>query len=184
MGLLASLAVFAKKLWFLIFVPFMYPWIKIKEYWGRRKAEIKATNNIVDQMRRQIQEAFDENQELVTMRIGTYFTTGYLFCFITVGFSHQGMDGERSFEEYWKKILNDVLPNKLVEIFNGNLDGLEGAKRAGDEHPVKLFETGGEAGIYDSMALDVMSEREATNLKRYLVDDELVYVPISGIQEE
>ena len=48
---------------------------------------------------------------------------------MTMGFfTITGVSGERAVNKYIRQILDGVLPNKLYEIFNGQLAALEVAK--------------------------------------------------------
>lgn len=127
---------------------------------------------------RQIFDALATNEPEAGMRVSSFFTTGYLYGFIRLGFTHQGYDGEELADKYFRRICNGVLPGRLYDIVQKHFAALDLAKELGRDGEITLFETGIEAGAYDAGAFDVVSPVGARNLFKFLINEDLDYNPL------
>ena len=153
-------------------------------FFKRRRKEREACSKIGVELHRQIKEAFEENEEQTAQRLHTSFIAGYFYYFVTMGFfTITGASGERAANKYIRQILDGVLPNKLYEIFNGQLAALEVAKSIEDQNrkirgtqtspsDVKqLFETGAKFGMSDGTYLSSSYSSGPNSLKQYLIGE-------------
>ncbi len=159
---------------------------------NRRKAELDARTKIGVALHHQIKEAFDQNELETSTRLLRFFTAGYVYGFVRMGFfTLTGVSGERAADKHIRRICDGVLPNKLwdnqvrmltaLEIAKGMDDQEKNKLRGSDLTPaeaLKLFEDGVNIGLHDATFSETFSRNLAFNLKRYLVgelDIELFY---------
>lgn len=141
----------------------------------QRKVEKDAANKIGVEIHRQIMSAFQIDETTTGDRIPTFFTIGYIFGFIRIGFTTLGLDGEQATNKWTRHICDGVLPGRLYEIFERLLAAMELAKSLNKEDEIKQFEVGVEVGIFDASALGYFSDTTANNLTKYLVGEEVEY---------
>ena len=143
-----------------------------------RKAEKDAADKIGVEIHRQIMSAFQRNEAITGTRIPSFFTVGYLYGFVRIGFTTLGINGEQAADKWMKHICDGVLPGRLWESFGRLLAALELAKSLNKEDEIKLFEVGIEAGAFDAGAFNPFSNTKASNLAKYLVGDDIEYSPL------
>lgn len=151
---------------------------------NRRKAELDARTKIGVELHRQVKEAFAQNELETSARLSTFFTAGYVYGFVRIGFfTLTGVSGERATDKHIRRICDGVLPNKLWENLDRKLGALEIAKGMDDQHKklpgsdltpaeaIKLFEEGTKIGFHDAAFSETFRGNWAYNLKRYLVGE-------------
>ena len=153
-------------------------------FFKRRKAELDARTKIGVELHRQIKEAFDKNELETSTRLMTFFTAGYVYGFVRIGFfTLTGVSGEQATDKHIRRICDGVLPNKLWENLDRKLAALEIAKGMDDQHKklrdsdltpaeaIKSFEDGTKIGVHDASFSETFRGNWAHNLKRYLVGE-------------
>lgn len=147
----------------------------------RRKAERDARDKIGIELHRQIKEAFEQNEQETSVRLSTFFTAGYTYGFVRIGFAHiTGVSGECATDKHIRHICDGVMPNKLYEILDQKLKELEIARRTDGKIPgskvsrseaIKLFEIGAEMGMSDTECFNYFFGSKANNLTKFLVGE-------------
>lgn len=149
----------------------------------RRRAELDARTKIGIELHRQIKEAFDQNEMETSSHLLTFFTAGYLYGFVRIGFfTLTGVSGEEPTDKHMRRICDGVLPNKLWDDLVRKLEALNLAVGMDDEQKnirrgsgltpaegIKLFEDGTKIGCHD--ASFTFRGTRAHNLKRYLTGE-------------
>ena len=149
----------------------------------RRRAELDARTTIGIELHRQLKEAFDQNEMETSSHLLTFFTAGYLYGFVRLGFfTLTGVSGEEATDKHMRRICDGVLPNKLWDDLNRKLEALNIAVGMDDQQKtirrgsgltpaesIKLFEDGTKIGGHD--ASYTFRGTRAQNLKRYLVGE-------------
>jgi len=94
-------------------------------FFKRRKAELDTRTKIGVELHRQIKEAFDQNEMETSARLMTFFTAGYVYGFVRIGFfTLTGVRGEQATDKHIRRICDGVLPNKLWENLDRKLSAL------------------------------------------------------------
>ena len=150
----------------------------------RRRAELDARKKIGIALHRQIKDAFEQDEEETARRLMTFFTAGYVYGFVRIGFSTLiSVSGERATDRHIRHICNGVLPGKLWENLNRKLAALEIARNMDDQHKklrssdltpaegIKLFEAGFELGFRDASYSETFQRSFAFNLRKFLVGE-------------
>ena len=145
---------------------------------GRSKEEKNAANRIGVKLHRQILEALQKDEQEASKKLSSPFSVGYLYGFIRLGFTHQGMEGERLADKYLKHICNGILPGKLYDIFQRQFAAIELAKDLGKNDEIEQFGIGVEAGAYDAEVFNIFITNETQNLTKYLTNEEIEYKPL------
>lgn len=153
-------------------------------FFKRRRAELDARTKIGVELHRQIKEAFDQNEQETSTRLMTFFTAGYVYGFVRIGFfTLTGVSGEQATDKHIRRICDGVLPNKLWENLDRKLAALEIAKGMDEPHKklrdsdlmpaeaIKSFEDGTKIGVHDASFSETFRGNWAHNLKRYLVGE-------------
>ena len=153
-------------------------------FFKRRRIEREACTKIGLELHRQIKEAFEVNEQQTAQRLHTSFIAGYFYYFVRMGFfTITGIPGERAADKYLRQIFDGVLPNKLYEIFNGQLAALEVASSMEDQNrkirgtqispsdAKQLFEAGAKFGMSDGTCLSSIYSSGPNSLKQYLIGE-------------
>jgi hypothetical protein len=154
-------------------------------YLKRRRAELAARTKIGIELKRQIKEAFDQNELETSTRLMTFFTAGYIYGFVRIGFfTLTGVSGEEATDKHIRRICDGVLPGKLWDDLARKLEALELARGMDDQQKtirrgssltpaegIKLFEDGTKIGLHDASYSETFRGNWAHNLKRYLVGE-------------
>jgi hypothetical protein len=153
-----------------------------------RKAISEARAKIGVELHRQIKEALIQDERTATEKLSTVFIVGYIYWFVSGGFSCQGIDGGAVVDKQLRLVCDGVMPNKLYDIFQRQMAALEIAKGMKDQDALirganispaqiaKLFETGTEVGVFDAMSLSA----KPNNLRNYLLGQRLQYQPLQS----
>lgn len=157
-------------------------------FFERRKAIKDARARIGVELHRQLKAAISQDERLTEKNLSSAFTVGYIYWFVRMGFSLQGIDGGEVVDEQLKLVCDGVMPSgKLHEIFQRQLAALETAQGMKDQTSpmglgeilpadlTKLFEAGAEAGLSDAAALSA----NPSNFKHYLVGEKLHYITVA-----
>ena len=147
----------------------------------KRKAINDARNVIGVELHRQIKEALSQNEAMATQKLSTVFTPGYVYWFVRMGFSSQGIDGGQVIDKQLPIVCDGVIPGKLNDIVQRQLAALDVAQSMEDQtKPIcgtsmspsqltELFELGLKAGSYDATCLS----SHPINFKKYLLGQQL-----------
>ena len=123
----------------------------------------------------QILGALQENEKLAGVKMQSPFFVGYISYFVSTGFIAQGVPSEQ-LDKYLKYICDGVLPGRLWKIYSSQLKAAEQIQAFAGK-PLKDFEKGGAAGMWDGSNLITWDESAfRTNLKSYLLGQELDYL--------
>lgn len=158
----------------------------------RRKIELQARNLIGVELHRQISEAFRGDEESTAKRLPSFFTAGYLYGFVRIGFfTITGVGGEPAAARHLKHICDGVLPGTLYEIFQRMLAALEVA-RGIEKRDVKrsatlpspveadrMFEAGAEYGLRDATDCFAPFSNSRSNGLRDFLTGKIEAVPLS-----
>jgi hypothetical protein len=148
-----------------------------------RKAISDARQVIGVELHRQIKEAVFQDESATSEKLSTAFTPGYIYWFVRMGFTCQGIDGGAIVDRQLKRVCDGVLPGKLYDIFQCQLAALGVAQDMSDQtKPIrganvspaqltKLFELGSKVGAFDAMSLSA----KPVNFKSYLLSLPLHY---------
>ncbi|MDA3904445.1 MAG: hypothetical protein PF484_00050 [Bacteroidales bacterium] len=132
----------------------------------------------------------ERNETGAGTRLPSFFIVGYLYAFVKVGFSMLEVNCEQANRKHLKTICEGVYPKKLYQIFRQNLAALELANSMEDKEQkipgtemtlsdaIRQHEIGSDAGAFDAGCFVPLSDRGADNLKKYLLDEKLEYVPL------
>lgn len=155
-----------------------------------RKAERDACTKIGVELHRQIRQAFESNESETGIRLRSFFTVGYLYSFVRIGFVTLGINGEQATDKHLKYICDGVIPKRLYDIFSRMLASLELAKSMDNKtkvipgsditppEAITQFEIGMAAGAFDADCFRSLSDRKTDNLKKYLLGEKLEYSPL------
>lgn len=114
---------------------------------------------------------------MTTEKLSTVFTPGYIYWFVRMGFSVQGIDGGKVIDKQLRLVCDGVIPDKLYDIFQRQLAALKVAQSMDDQtRPIRgtnmnpsqltaLFELGVKVGSYDATYLS----SKPINFKKYLL---------------
>ena len=150
-------------------------------FFKARKAISDARNVVGTELHRQLAEALEQNESLATQKLSTAFTPGYIYWFVRLGFSVQGVDGGKIVDDQLRQVCDGVLPGKLYKIFESQLAALQVAKsmsnqaapipgtKVSPKQLVELFELGTLAAVHDAR---VLSSRPS-NFKKYLLGQQV-----------
>lgn len=153
------------------------------DFFKNRKALRDARTEIGVVLHRQIRDAIRQDEHSASEKLSTSFSVGYISWIIKAGFSWRGFDDDSILEKHLKHICDGVIPNRLYDIFQRQLDALEIAHGMKDQaskikgtnvspaEVVELFELGSEVGLYDGMHLS----EHTCNFKNYLLGQPLIY---------
>lgn len=98
-----------------------------------RKAVDDARQIIGVELHRQIKEALFQNESATIEKLSTVFTPGYIYWFVRMGFSCQGIDGGKVIDKQLERVCDGVLPGKLYEILQNQLAARGIAQDMGDQ---------------------------------------------------
>ncbi len=150
-------------------------------YFKKRRAILEARETIGVELHRQIWAAMNRSELKTSERLSTAFIPGYVYWFVRMGFSSQGMDGGSLVDKHLPIVCDGVIPLKLHTIFQSQLAALEVAHEIKDQfNPIRgtttsparlkaLFEKGVEMGVLDGSSLSSRPD----NLRKYLMCEQL-----------
>jgi hypothetical protein len=144
----------------------------------QKKAEKEAANRIGIELHKQIKTALEHGGSEAENRTVSTFMAGYLYGFIRISFTTQGIPGEAAADKHIRYICDGVIPKRLYEIFERQLAALELAKSLDKNDEIEQFEVGVEVGAYDAGIFGPFSNVQANNLTNFLLGKEVEYVPV------
>ena len=144
-------------------------------FWFGKKYKEQA-DKIVIALHEQIFDAMKVNEKLAGENMkSSPFLVGYVSHFVSAGFVVQGIPSKQS-DKYLKYICNDIVSSRLWEVYTDQLAHM-GAVQALLGRPSEDFEKGAAVGMWDGSNLIAWDESASrTNLKSYLLDQELDYL--------
>lgn len=153
-------------------------------FFRRRRAELDARTKIGVELHRQIKEAFEQDELATSTRLMTFFTAGYVYGFVRIGFfTLTGVSGEAATDKHIRHICDGVLPNKLWGSLDRKLAALAIAKGMDNQHKklldsdltpaeaIKSFEDGTKIGFHDASFSETFRGNWAHKLTEYLVGE-------------
>ncbi len=148
-------------------------------YFKHRKQDLAARTLIKVALQGQINDAFEQNESLVSERLNSVFFVGYTWYFTRICFTNLNLrSGGEPAEKHIKFILkSEHFGEQLVGTFFRQMSAIEIAKTFEDQNKIiigqnfspaemmRLFEDGSHAGMADAVRMG-----DASLLKQYLLN--------------